>query len=430
MIRSARAAGLLHFCLCACIAFMAASCRDVKRSDVEGPAEAAVVVIPGYYGTRLVELAGGRLVWLSLQEALFGTRSLAIPLADLGLHDSVAVRPDGIFRDIPVIPFLYSVSGYGTLIRQLERQLGPRTRIVPLAYDWRGDLLTAVDELHGTIERLHARGVKRIALVAHSMGGLIAAYYLRYGAQPPDRAVGNWGGVSHVVAVVLAGVPYRGSMTTFRNMQYGRRIGLNTTLLTAEAFASFPASYYVLPAPGSDVLLSRSSERLIGLLYQPDHWSKYGWGLLRNGTDRSKVIAANRAAYTELWLTQAGRFFSLIHRPSEFPSRPSIPLLDVTGTGFETLAAGFWLGPDSSVATGLLFDKEQVHRFQPQLDHSLLLADGDGTVTDASASLPAAYRASFAVDHQAMRVSHSGLITDSTALEKMIAFLAAALTRP
>jgi hypothetical protein len=262
------------------------------------------------------------------------------------------------------------------------------------------------------------------------MGGLIAAYYLRYGSQPPDHTVETWAGASQVDAVVLAGVPYRGSMTTFRNMQYGRQIGFNKILLTAEAVSSFPASYYLLPAPGSDVFLSRSSEKLEGLLYQARHWAEYGWGLLSDGTGRSDAVTKNRLSYTERWLAQARRFFELLHRPAEIHGRTLIPLLHVTGTGVETLATGFWLGPDSSVSTGLLFDKEQVRRFAPALDYSLLLADGDGTVTASSASLPPAYRALFVIEQRTVSVSHSALVTNSRLLEEITAFLATALGHP
>ncbi|HJR76014.1 MAG TPA: hypothetical protein VJ805_03540 [Nitrospiraceae bacterium] len=426
MVRSCRSIRLLSLSLLIA-AFLTGSCSDLKPRNVKSSPEAAVVLIPGYYGSRLVEEASGRLVWLSVQEALVGTKSLALPRADLGIPNSVLVRPDGILQDIPVVPFLYSVNGYGTLLKALDR-VGPRSEVVPLAYDWRMDLLAAVDALHQTIERLRSRGIPRIALVGHSMGGLIAAYYLRYGTQRPPDAIETWEGASRVDAVVLAGVPYRGSMTTFRNMQYGRRIGFNGMLLTAEAVSSFPGSYYLLPAPGSDVLLSRSLERFEGFVYQPPRWKQYGWGLLRDGVSRSDSVFENRAAYTERWLEQASRFFDLLHRPAGITSRPVIPLLDVTGTGFETLAAAFWLGPDSSGGTELLFDKDQVRRSRPALDYSLLLADGDGTVTASSASLPAAYRARFVVEQRAMNVSHRELATDSQVLEAIVLFLTSALT--
>jgi pimeloyl-ACP methyl ester carboxylesterase len=401
----------------------------MKPSDVEMSPEAAVIVIPGYYGTRLVEQTGGRLVWLSVQEALFGTRSLTMPLPDLGIHHSVMVHSDGILEDIPVIPFIYSINGYGTLLKTLSI-LGSRVSIVPLAYDWRLDLPAAVQELDKTIERLRAQGIHRIALVAHSMGGLIAAYYLRYGTQEPDRAVETWVGVSQVKAVVLAGVPYRGSMRTFRNMQYGRSVGLNTSLLSAEAVSSFPASYYLLPAPGADVLLSRSSEKLEGLLYRSNSWNTYEWGLMRPEAGRSDVATKHRQSYTERWLSRARSFFEALHRPAEVVGHTSIPLLDLKGTGFETLAAGFWLGPDSPKATGLLFDKEQVEGFDPKLNHSLLLADGDGTVTAFSASLPSAYRTMCAVDELAAEISHGELVTDPRLLARIASFLAMALEIP
>jgi pimeloyl-ACP methyl ester carboxylesterase len=349
-----------------------------------------------------------------------------MPLPDLGIHHSVIVRPDGILQDIPVIPFIYSINGYGTLLKKLST-LGSRISIVPLAYDWRLDLLAAAQELDKTIERLRAQGIHRIALVAHSMGGLIAAYYLRYGTLEPDRAVETWVGVSQVKAVVLAGVPYRGSMRTFRNMQYGRSIGLNTKLLSAEAVSSFPASYYLLPAPGADVLLSRSSEKLEGLLYRSDSWNTYEWGLMRPEAGRSDVATNHRRSYTERWLTRARNFFEALHRPAEVVGQTSIPLLALKGTGIETLAAGFWLGADLPKATGLLFDKEQVDEFDPNLNHSLLLADGDGTVATSSASLPSAYRTMFAVDEHAVEISHSELATDPRLLARIASFLAMAL---
>jgi hypothetical protein len=407
---------------------MAVGCWDGTPPGLTVSAEAAVVVIPGYYGTRLVEQTSGRVVWLSVQEVLFGTGSLAVPLPALGISNAVLVRSDGILEDIPVIPFIYSINGYGRLLKTLN-SLGSRVKVVPLAYDWRMDLLGAIEDLDKTIGQLRAQGIHRIALVGHSMGGLVAAYYLRYGAQQPEQAVETWTGASQVEAVVLAGVPYQGSMRTFRNMQYGRSIGFNKRLLTAEAVSSFPASYYLLPATGSDVLLSRSSERLEGLLYRSDYWNKYEWGLMSAGSGRSDGTTIHRQSYTERWLGRAKRFFELLHRPAESTSPPPIPLLDVRGTGFETLAAGFWLGPDSPVATGLLFDDEQVRGFDPGLDPSLLLTDGDGTVTIFSASLPAAYRTMFTVDQRAANVSHSELITDSRLLGEIASFLDTALGR-
>jgi pimeloyl-ACP methyl ester carboxylesterase len=431
MVHSLRGRRLIHVCLAfSFAALIAGGCREMKSPAVHVEPDSAVILLPGYYGTRLADVASGRIVWISIWESLFGRRSLALPLQTLGIHDAIAVKPDGILEDIPIIPFLYSLHGYGALIKKLEEDLGPRTRIVPLAYDWRLDLLDTVAELHRTVERLHAEGIARIALVAHSMGGLIAVYYLRYGTQPLDEAVEDWSGASHVDAVVLAGVPYRGSMTTFRNMQYGRLIGLNRRILSSTAVASFPASYYVLPAPGSDTLLSATMEKLEGLLYQSENWKRYGWGLMRDDAGMPEPIAAHRMAYTEQWLTRATRFFDLIDRPGKSGAQRRIPLLDVAGLGYETLASGFWLGPGARVSTNLLFDQAHVDEFAPGLDHSLLLSDGDGTVTLASASLPHAYGPAFSVRPRLTRLPHGSLVIDSELLDEMSAFLSSALIGP
>ena len=100
------------------------------------------------------------------------------------------------------------------------------------------------------------RGKKDISIVAHSMGGLIVSYYLRYGTQDIESAVENWKGAEDLQRVVLAGVPFLGVMNSFRNMNFGVTVGWNSSLLSSEAYASFPASYYTLPVADSDELFT------------------------------------------------------------------------------------------------------------------------------------------------------------------------------
>lgn len=402
-----------------------AGCHDMRPAPSANHTS-AVIVIPGYYGTELVERATGRLVWISVREALFGNTSLTLPLKDLGFETPVALQPASILRDIPIVPFVYAIDAYGPLMTDLKKSLGPNVRIEPMPYDWRQDLMQTVKELHGRVKRLQADGIKRIALLAHSMGGLAAAYYLRFGAQTLEGAVENWEGRSQVVAVILAGVPYRGSMSVFRNMQFGRPIGLNEEILTAEAFASFPSSYYVLPAPGSDVLWSQSTERFEGLLYQPDRWREYGWGLLRDRTTIPELFQ-NRVAYTTHWLNQARQFYGRVHETAQHVSGSPVPLMTVTGTGEDTLAAAFWLEAAPSVGNSLLFDQQHIDDLHLDLKRSLLLSEGDGTVTVPSATLPAAYRAAFVVQERTMPASHGELVTKSSLLREMARFLEAAL---
>src|SRR5437867_11694305 len=106
----------------------------------------------------------------------------------MGNRKGLELRPDGILQTVTVSPFLYSVEVYGSVVDALQRFHDGQVMVVPLAYDWRADLNQAVRDLHNEVNRLPAPGAKRIAVVAHSKGGLIVGFYLRYGAHRPVEA--------------------------------------------------------------------------------------------------------------------------------------------------------------------------------------------------------------------------------------------------
>lgn len=405
-----------------------AGCHQTVPEQMNEGADSAVIVVPGYYGTRLAQVADGELVWISASEALFGTRSLVLPFPGMRNRKAIELRPDGILQTVPVIPALYSLDVYGSVLGVLQRFHNGQVKVVPLAYDWRGDLNQAVRALDSEVSRLRAQGVKRIGVVAHSMGGLIGGYYLRYGAQGFDEAEETWEGASRIDAVVLTGVPFRGSMTIFRNMQYGRRFGLNTALLDQEAVVSFPASYFVLPTAEADLLLTPRLEPVKGLIRQARYWRTYRWGLLKEARQLSRDLEEQRAAYTDHWLAQADRFIDRLLAPLRVPNRKPIPLLTVAGRGQGTLAAGVLGGPDpASPCTSLFFDERHFKTCLPDADANVGLEDGDGTVTVLSATLPQAYEQAFVVTHRVTPVGHGELVSDADLQADMLAFLGTAV---
>ena len=125
------------------------------------------------------------------------------------------------------------------------------TDIVELPYDWRQDPVETVHALEALIRRMRAGGARPVSLVAHSFGGYIVAYYLRYGAQDPEAARETWEGAEQVEKVIVMGTPFLGAMLKFRDMLTGETVELNTSLLDATAHASFPSSYFLIPAPYS-----------------------------------------------------------------------------------------------------------------------------------------------------------------------------------
>lgn len=397
--------GLLLSCSLGC------STPSVPRSFPSEPSRDAIIVVTGYYGTKLARVDNGDLVWVTASQALGGSQSLILPLADLGFH-GVAVRPSGILDAVSVIPWLYSIEFYRPLLDQLHELRDGHLSITSLNYDWRLDLMDAVHLLSAEVRRLRSSGHRHIAIVAHSMGGLIVSYYLRYGAQDLDTAVETWDGAEHVDRVVMAGVPFQGSMWSFRNMQYGKRIGLNRSLLDQQAMASFPSSYFTLPVLGEDVLLTDAKQPIRGMIHSTPQWREQGWGLLKNAQSASTLLVAKRETYTAYWLNRSQRFFDLLHAPSAIPNDRSIPVLYLYGEGQPTLAGGVWIPEERGrQQSTVVFDEDQFTTRLPDLAPDLVQADGDGTVTVRSALLPSAYEKAFHVTTRRLRVEHMELVT-------------------
>lgn len=93
---------------------------------------------------------------------------------------------------------------YGTLINFLEDE-GYTVRFFP--YDWRRDLISTAEQLNTQID---AWGYKKVYLVAHSMGGLLARTYI----ENADYA-------AKVEQVITIGSPYLGAPTLAMNMRGG-----------------------------------------------------------------------------------------------------------------------------------------------------------------------------------------------------------------
>lgn len=386
--------------------------------------ESAIIVIPGYYGTRLVRETDGRLIFISLTQALFGGQTLTLPVPGLGLGGTTNLQPEGLLEEIDVIPLLYSIDVYGSLMDQLRLSNQKSRKVVSLSYDWRGDLIEGVRKLDGLIRQLRVEGTHDISVVAHSMGGLIVSYYLRYGTQEIESAIETWQGADSLTSVVMAGVPFLGVMHSFRNMNFGVTVGLNASLLSAEAYASFPASYYTLPLAGSDELLSPELQPVTGMIRNPKHWRQFEWGLLNNSmTPVSNEIVERRTAYTIFWLHRSQRFLELLGAPPSTTHPDLPPLLYVYATGTPTLSKAVWKGNQAKGPDSLGFDDPEASLSDRGMPPPTIYSDGDGTVTVSSALLPPAFRQTLPTTIREYAVGHTELVKDATIQQDIVTFL-------
>ncbi len=396
--------------------------NNATRSSIEVKPKSAIIVVPGYYGTRLVRESDRKLLWISPSEALFGNQPLTLPIPSLNLTNAITLRPDTILDTIDVIPLLYSVDVYGSLLDTLRSTYADKARVIPFTYDWRMDLLKAIRSLDLLIKQLRQEGTQNITLVAHSLGGLLVSYYLRYGTQEIESAQETWEGAESVSSVVMAGVPFLGVMNSFRNMNFGITVKWNTSMLTSEAYSSFPSSYYTLPALKLDQLLSTNLTPLYGMIRNPQNWKQSGWGLLQNKSSLSEDVMMKRAEYMSYWLERSEKFLTLLHTPATSHDHILPPLMYLYAKGSPTLANGIWLQQKIQGSDSLFFDNRKpvspIHSINPRI----LYEDGDETVSVRSALLPPAYHI-LPTTIRTYMVGHTELVTDPDIQEDILSFL-------
>ena len=360
------------------------SCSSSPAQRVDAPKPTtAVIFIPGFYGTALKDTKTGDRFFITAWNYYFGKEAVSLHQQDLLTPKAPELETDGVLEKVPAIFGLINIDVYGNFIsdlRDIEAKNGGELVLFP--YDWRGDLHDDVQKLAQTVAELKGRGITHIRIVAHSMGCMIAAYYLAYGDQPAATAKMNWQGAKEVDKAVLMAGPYRGVFSIFRNMQTGAKLGSNRAYMPAETVASLPSGYNLMAFQDFH-MLDHDLHSHTFALDDVKEWQARKLGLL-NRSDLSADVRTRRMDYVTEQLRAAkdfsDRLIGQTSAPAAIPS--SIQILQLVGYGHSTVDTGF-IDP----ATGAMeFDSEVTGK--KVRDEAKLYTDGDGTVTNSSARLP------------------------------------------
>ncbi|MCO5334401.1 MAG: hypothetical protein M9893_10415 [Pyrinomonadaceae bacterium] len=123
-------------------------------------------------------------------------------------------------------------------------------------------------------------------VVAHSMGGLIVRYAAMYGdteLPSPIHRSAPWAGAKLFENIVLLGTPNEGSLDALYGFSGGSRWGpIPINLPWVQGISRFdvftvPATYELLPAPGTLNVVDQYFDPIAIDLYEPETWSRYGW---------------------------------------------------------------------------------------------------------------------------------------------------------
>ena len=214
-----------------------------------------VIVLPGISGSVLSK--NGKAVWGTSTAAIWqavttggdSIRSLAIKGVDDASLDDLGdgVTATGLVQDLHILPGLWKIDGYTALVDRLKSalELGEDGNLLQFAYDWRRDNRVAARKLARVAKsRLDAWRASsgaadaKLVLVAHSMGGLVAQYFL--------EAMGGW---EMTRALVTFGTPYRGSLNALGFLANGFSEGVGPLKIDlTSTLATFTAVYQLLPA--------------------------------------------------------------------------------------------------------------------------------------------------------------------------------------
>jgi len=327
-----------------------------------------VIVIPGILGSKLRDAETGRVVWGAFSGdyanpgSADGARLLALPMREGAALDELTdgVRSDGALDRVrlKLLGITIEAAAYANILATLgvggyRDSLLARAGAVDYGtdhftcfqfdYDWRRDLVENAERFHAWLaqtaasvraerqKRFDSDEEVRFDVVAHSMGGLLARYYLMYGptdlpAEGAARAP-DWAGAGRIERAILIGTPNAGSIRALSELVHGSDLGPVLPTYPPAILGTMPAVYQLLPRPRHGPL--RDGRGAAVDLLDPALWERRGWGLLDPSQDRvlewllpEAGTAADRRRiardHVGKCLARARRF----HEAIDVPARP------------------------------------------------------------------------------------------------------------
>ena len=264
-------------------------------------------------------------------------------------------------------------------------------------YDWRQDNVISARKLAELVDQIrldYDDPELKVDIVAHSMGGLITRYFIRYGKQDVlndnefDSKINMYGG-ERVRRVILLGTPNLGSVKTLNLFIEGVKIGLKG--IGTETLATMPSLYQLFPHPLNDWIVTSEGKKLDRDLFDVNIWRAFQWSIFDpkvrqriiekfDSQEEGKAYLATLEAYFEKHLERARRFVWSLTVPL-----PEVhPKLTVFGGGC-TLTSARIVVEEVNGESMIRMHPDEITLPTEGVDYdALLLEPGDGSVTKAS----------------------------------------------
>lgn len=369
------------------------------------PDQPPVVVIHGTLGGRLKDSTTGHEQWPgSLGKVLFSDyRTLRLeidpdtllPLPSDLVTSGIAKGVGGVDFYGRIISTLEDVAGYKSSVPG-EPAVHGEKRYYVFSYDWRQDNVVTVRELDKFIARIredYKEPDLKVDIVAHSMGGLITRYFVRYGTNDVlddnDFPINKYG-AQRIRRVVLLGTPSLGSVGSLRTLIRGYKVGMGA--VPPEVVATFPSTYQLLPHAIANWFVTMDGRPLQRDQFSADEF----WRAFRYSVFSEEVKQSIRKQYdddveADAYIELLQRYFRKhIERARRFSWSLTVPVPDLQ-LRYVVMGGDCLPTPARAVVEPVDGDWElrlapgEIVKPLPGVDYDkMMLEPGDGTVTKAS----------------------------------------------
>ena len=279
---------------------------DLKRLFTESKMvtdQPPVIFIHGVLGSKLHDRDTGEEGWFSSPFSLLFDeyRHLALdidaqtlePKANRYIADELAGEIIGKDFYGNIIKTLSQYGGYQKA--EIGQPIDPHHKhYYTFIYDWREDNVKTAARLADFIDQVLAEYQQenmKVDIVAHSMGGLITRYYMRYGrtdvTNDNDFPLTMYG-ADKVRRVILLGTPNLGSVQMLNGFISGISLGFKK--INTETLITMPSLYQLLPHPLNNWIVTAEGKPLKRDLFDINIWRRFEWGVFDRNV-RQRIMA-------------------------------------------------------------------------------------------------------------------------------------------
>jgi pimeloyl-ACP methyl ester carboxylesterase len=336
-----------------------------KLKSFAGNGKNPVILIHGFFGAQLTDSKTGMNLWgdFNIMDTfrISGEKmkKLAHPMQPgkqlYEMNDSIKAVKMLEKLDISFAGFPLRFPAYRDMINVLVKSgfSEDKENLFIFAYDWRKDLAVNAASLADFIDSAKKQvrknalknGIRKpdikFDIVAHSMGGLITRYYLRYARNLNlDNPTLDWSGAKNIQRVIIVGTPNAGYLDTFLEMVKGSPI----QPYPVSVLGTLPSYYQMLPNSEFESVIDAHSGKPLNI-FDVELWIKMKWGLAEKRNDsvlktllpeissesKRREIALE---HLEKCLKRADAFINKMGEPENKPQHLSMHL--ICGNGIKT----------------------------------------------------------------------------------------------